>query len=180
MDRRRFWFFSVLITAVVVTMAACGGGDDGGGGAADMMEITITSSTGTTTTPYIEGPINIHGYYDPYMEANIAASTGRTWITLSSGVVGGATPPDIVINIVTDDHLAKGYPITGDGGPGITTYISYTDNGVRYGSIISSGTVTIESIGNVGDPVKGTFNAVVDSGADTLTISGTFNVKREN
>jgi hypothetical protein len=84
-----------------------------------------------------------------------------------------------LINIVTSGHTAGAYPITGDGGAGVTTYISYTDNGQSHKSIISSGTVTIDSIGNVGDPVIGSFSAVVlcTSPSHTHGISGTFNVK---
>jgi len=142
----------------------------------------MTLIVSTQTTTYIEGAINGYGYYDPNMEVGIYQDSGRTEIMLSSGVKGGATPPDTLINILTAGHTAGAYPITGDGTAGVTTYIFYKDNAEDHYSIISSGTVTIDTIGNIGAPVIGSFSAVVlcTSPSHTHAISGTFNMKRAN
>lgn len=168
-----------LILFSVVFLSACGSGGGGGGGAADSMTVVVDGLTKT----YTEGPINIAGYYDPYMEADIYPSTGRTWITLSSGVTGGATPPNVVINVWVSDHIAGVYNIAGGCAHSAATCVSYTDQGKRYDSTAASGTVTIESIGNAGQPVIGSFSAVLTLSAPpntTMNISGTFHVMREN
>jgi hypothetical protein len=191
MQKKRRLAMVVLAFAAVVLgfMVSCGGGGGGGesggsgnSGIGNTMTVIVSSATptggGAGNTQYTEGAINGNGYYDPDMEADIYPDSGRVIIMLSSGVTGGVTPTT-VLNIVTSGHTAGAYPITGNGGAGVTTYISYTDNGQHHTSIISSGTVTIDSIGNVGDPVIGSFSAVVlcTSPSHTHGISGTFNVK---
>jgi hypothetical protein len=62
--------------------------------------------------------------------------------------------------------------------------ISYDTNNQPYTSIFSntSGTITLSSIGNVGDKITGTFDAVVSrltNTNDTLRISGLFSVTRD-
>jgi hypothetical protein len=174
--RKRFGIL-LLVLFTAVFLSACG--ESGGGGvAADTMTVTI----GGNSQLYTEGPINSYGYYDPYMEADIYQDTGRTIIMLTSGETGIGMPPTLV-NIVTSGHAEGDYPITGGSGTPGTTYVAYTDHGQHYDSIVSSGTVTIESIGNVGQPVIGSFSAVValsTAPGTTLAISGTFNVMREN
>jgi len=181
-----------LVVVVVLSMlSSCGGSGGGGGGTmndgiGNTMTVTVATlfPAGQTvsTTPYTEGAINGYGYYDPDMEADIYQDSGRAIIMLSSGVTGGPTPPLTLINIVTSGHTAGAYPITGDGTAGLTTYISYKDDTESHNSIISSGTVTIDSIGNVGEPVIGSFSAVVlcTSPSHTHAISGSFNMKRAN
>lgn len=182
MEKKRVGFIAVLVSSIfAITLASCGIG--GGEVTPDTIEVTITGSAGTTTTTtYTEGPINSEGYYDPYMEANIYPTTGRTWITLSSGVTDVSTMPDIVINIWVGNHVVGEYTITGKCAASSTTCVRYQDHGQDYDSI-ASGKVIIENIGNVGDPVKGSFSAVValsTAPSTTMAISGTFNVKREN
>ena len=189
MGSHRAMIFDVLF--VMPLLFSCGGSGGGDGvtvndGIGNTMTVTIATQSpmggGIGTTTYTEGAINGYGYYDPDMEADIYQTSGRTEIMLSSGVTGGPTLPVTLINIVTSGHTAGAYPITGDGTAGLTTYISYKDNAESHNSIISSGTVTIDSIGNVGEPVIGSFSAVVlcTSPSHTHAISGTFNMKRAN
>ncbi len=178
----------VLIFSLVI-LASCGGGGGGDGvggnsGIGNTMTVTVTTEGGMGggigTVTYTEGPINGYGYYDPDMEADISPDTGRMIIMLSSGVMGG-TPPDTTINIVTSGHTAGAYAIDGTSAMhGIYTYITYKDGSEYHDGVISSGTVTIDSIGNVGDPVIGSFSAVVlcSSPSHTHGFSGTFNMKR--
>ncbi len=172
-------------------IVSCGGGGGGGGdgvgvnsGVGNTMTVTITTENGggagVGTVTYTEGFINGYGYYDPDMEADIYPDTGRMIIMLSSGVVGGS-PPDLTINIVTQGHTAGAYPIDGTSAmQGMYTYITYKDGSEYHDGVVSSGTVTIDSIGNVGDPVIGSFSAVVLCSSPTHThgFSGTFNMKR--
>jgi hypothetical protein len=183
MRRKRSAVFVMMCTLFALILAACGGGggtsDNGNSGIGNTMTVSINGAAPIT---YTEGAINGNGYYDPDMEADIYPDTGRTILILSSGVTGGPTPPVTLINIVTKGHAIGAYPVDGDGtGPTLTTYISYKDNAEYYDSIISSGTVTIDKIGNVGDPVTGSFRTVValrSSPTQTHGISGTFNIKR--
>jgi len=181
---RRIFGIVSAVSFVVIFSAACGGGGGGEkGGSADTMTVSISGPTGEGTKKYTEGPINSYGYYDPSMEADIYPTTGTTWITLSSGVTGGPTMPSTVINIYTSDHATGPHAITGNCSTSALTCVSYSVNGQTYDSISSSGTVTIDSIGSVGQPVIGSFSAVVavlTAPSTTMAISGTFNVKRDN
>lgn len=175
------WMAALFSLSLLVSCTG-GGGTSSAGNSGDGNTMTV-SIDGAGPTTYTEGAINSYGYYDPDMEADVYTDTGRTIIMLSSGVTGGSTPPTTTINIVTSGHVAGAYPITGDATSTgtLTTYITYNDHGQYHSSIISSGTVTIGSIGNVGDPVIGSFSAVVQSTSQythTHTISGTFNMKR--
>ncbi len=185
------FFKGMVLIFLLTVLVSCGGGggggggDGGNGGIGNTMTVVVKTESGTgetmSITPYTEGPINGYGYYDPDMEADIYPDTGRTIIMLSSGVTGGDTPPATLINIVTSGHTAGVYPIDGTSGmQGIYTYIMYKGGSEYHDSVISSGTVTIDSIGNVGEPVIGSFNAVVlcTSPTHTHAISGTFNMKR--
>ncbi len=182
-------FTWIVLIFSLVMLASCGGGGGGNGvsgnsGIGNTMTVSVTTEGGMGggigTVTYTEGSINGYGYYDPDMEADIYPDTGRMIIMLSSGVTGSGSP-DISINIVTSGHTAGAYPITGTSGtPGVTTYINYKDGSEYHDGVISSGTVTIDSIGNVGDPVIGSFSAVVLCSSPTHThgFSGTFNMKR--
>ena len=186
MRRKRSAVFGAVCTLFALILAACGGGGGGasGGGNSGIGNTMTVSLDEAAPTTYTEGAINGNGYYDPDMEADVYTDSGRTILMLSSGVSGGATPPVTLINIVTSDHVTGAYPITGDGtysGPTpTTTYVYYKDNAKDYDSIISSGTVTLDSIGDVGAPVIGSFSAVIlcTSSTQTHGISGTFNMKR--
>ncbi len=179
MSKKFASFSAILLFFAAGALVSCGGGGGGstGGGRTGTMTVTIDGNT----TTYTLGAINSYGYYDPDMEADVYSDTGRTIIMLSSGVTGSVQPATL-LNIVTVGHTAGAYPITGDGSAGMTTYISYDDNGQLHDSILSSGTVTIDSIGNAGDPVAGSFSAVVlcTSPSHTHALSGTFHVTREN
>lgn len=179
--RKRNLLIAVLMAMLAALgITACRGDGGNGGGHADTMTLTVDGNDST----YTEGAINGYGYYDPNMTAGIYQNSGRTIIMMSSGVTGGGTPPATSINIVTSGHTAGAYPVDGDGTiiPGVyDTYILYSDNDQNHRSIISSGTVTIDSIGNVHEPAIGSFSAVVlcTSPSHTHSISGTFNVRRE-
>ncbi len=183
---------TVLCLFFLLTSCSGGGGGGGGGlggnsGIGNTLTLSVSTAggggggLGLSTVTFTEGDINEYGYYDPDMEADVYSNTGRTIIMLSSGVTGSAAPLTL-LNVVTSGHTAGAYPITGTSGTPGATYIRYNDNGESHDGIVSSGTVTIDSIGNVGDPVIGSFSAVVlcTSPSHTHGISGTFNMKREN
>jgi hypothetical protein len=175
MRKRHAWILSLIIILAVVVFAACGGGGGGGGNAGSASTLTATVGAGTTT--YTEGPINNIGYYDPSFSGDSAPGVG-TLITMCSGV---STTCDILINIRTADATPGPYPITG--GSSTPTYIVYSDHGQHYYSILSSGTVTLTSVGNVGQPITGSFQAVLELWTvptSTLAISGTFSVLRDH
>jgi hypothetical protein len=183
--RSLMWIVLIFSLAILMSCGGGGGGGVGGNsGIGNTMTVIVKTESGTgetaSITPYTEGSINGYGYYDPDMEADIYPDTGRMIIMLSSGVTGG-TPPDTTINIVTSGHTAGAYPIDGTSAMnGIYTYITYKDGSEYHDGVISSGTVTIDSIGNVGDPVIGSFSGVVLCSAPSHThgFSGTFNMKR--
>ena len=189
MGSHRTGIFAVLF--VMPLLFSCGGSGGGGGvtandGIGNTMTVTIATQSpiggGIGTTTILKELSMVTVITILIWRRIYIRTSGRTEIMLSSGVTGGPTPPVTLINIVTSDHTAGAYPITGDGTAGPTTYISYKDNAESHNSIISSGTVTIDSIGNVGEPVIGSFSAVVlcTSPSHTHAISGTFNMKRAN
>ena len=174
-----------LMMAALALLVSCGGGSSGGGsGSASTTTITVSAATGsvpgTGTTTYTEGPINGYGYYDPSFSGDCAAGLGML-ITMCSGVTGMG-PCDVLINIRTSGWTPGGYLVTG-GTATAATYLLYMKQGSYYDSLASQGTVTLTSVGNVGEPISGSFRAVLglrSIGTPTIEVSGTFSVIRDH
>jgi len=181
------------LTAVCLTLAACvlglivscGGGGGNNSGGASTMEISVVTGTsvsgGIGFTTYTEGYINKDGYYDPSFSGDCSPTMPATLITMCSGVYGGAAPCDILINIRTAGMTPGGYSITG--GTNTSTNFMYMDQAQYYDSIVSKGTITLTSVGKVGEPIVGTFDAVLGLRSDlstTMGVSGTFSVIRDH
>jgi hypothetical protein len=154
-----FLFFGLTL------LAACGGGGGGGGG---------TSSggpgTGTMTVSIVsQGTTTYNGNAsDPWLASSVSSGT---LTELWSGFTGSDYTTQVYI--VTSGTTTGSYPITG------STWVEYINNSKTY--LSSSGTVTLTSVGTVGEPVAGSFQAVVSLVTDTtntLGISGTFSVIR--
>jgi hypothetical protein len=169
----------LVLISVLTLLSACGGdGSTGGNSAASTMTVTIG---GGGTATYTEGPINNLGYYDPSFSGDSAAGQG-TLITMCSGVTGAVSAGcNVLINIRTSDLIPGGYTIAG--GTNTTTYFMYMTQGQYYDSLVSKGTITLTSVGGVGEPITGSFQAVLglrSSGTPTIGISGTFSVLRDH
>ena len=166
----------VQISMLTLLTACGGGGSTDGNSAASTMTVMIG---GGGTATYTEGPINNLGYYDPSFSGDNAAGQG-TLITMCSGV-NGPDPCNVLINIRTSDMIPGGYTIAG--GTNTTTYFMYMTQGQYYDSLVSKGTITLTSVGGVGEPITGSFQAVLglrSSGTTTIGISGTFSVIRDH
>jgi hypothetical protein len=170
---------------IAIALSACSGGSSSGGAitnTADTMTVTISGPSGTVTKTYTEGSYNSQGNLDPDLTSYITASN-NTQIELHSG--GSNTPGSTIINISVEGNTAQLYP-TGIANPANSIlYEIYDTHYNSYTSLFSStsGTITLSTVGNVGGKITGTFDAVVSlltNTADTLTISGTFNVTRHN
>jgi hypothetical protein len=156
---------------LAVALYGCGGGDSGS--SADTMTVTISGPSGTTTTTYVEGTYNAQGYLDPDLSSFVTTSLTR--IDLISQV-SSTQPTGVKITVL--GATAQTYPA------GQSAIFYYTNN-QSYDSLISntSCTVTLSSIGNVGEKITGTFDAVVSlltNTYDTVRISGTFSVMRDD
>ncbi len=162
--------FMTLIFSLSL-LSACG---DGGGsstsnsnGTGDSMTVTVVSkSTGTTTTTY-----NGNGS-DPVFSAGF--NSGRTIIQMGSAAAG--------VFISADGTSVNSYPISQTGSPTVkyTVYSSSTPTTTVYSAM--SGTVTLTSVGNIGQPVTGSFEAYlidISKPTSTLDISGTFSATRQ-
>lgn len=175
---------STVAMLVLFLLASCGGGGGSdGGGNASTLAITVSQATGTsggsTTTTYTEGPINSRGYYDPSFSADLFPTSSRTLITMCSGVT--TTGCAVLINVGAGGTAPGGYSITG--GSSTATYILYAAQGNYYDSLASQGTVTLTSVGAVGSPITGSFQAVLglrSTGTPTRMVSGTFSVIRDH
>ncbi len=168
---------SLVLLCMTTLLLSCGGDVESSNGGGSASTMTVTLATGTTT--YTEGPLNNLGYYDPSFSGDSAAGVG-TLITMCSGVTG-AGPCDVLINVRTSDMIPGGYTIAG--GTNTTTYFMYMTQGQYYDSIVSRGTITLASVGNVGEPITGTFQAVLGlrtNPSTTIGVSGTFSVTRDH
>ena len=174
MQKRVVWV--VLCMMVTAGLVACGGGGgtSDNGAEADKMTVTVSSPTGVEATTYTEGPYNVNGNLDPNISALVLTNT---IISLCSG--GTSTMCATQISIMARGNTPQSYPT---GTAGTPTQITYN---YKYSSVSSSdtGTVTLTSVGNVGEKITGSFSAVVanmSNPTDTRGISGTFSVKRNN
>lgn len=172
----------VLCLVVAVGLVACGGGGGSGSctGCADTMSVSVAGNTAVT---YTEGQYNAYGYLDPSLNSDVTSS-GNTFVALSSGITpsGTSTTCATLVNISIKGNTPGSYPTGTLGSPAQITYRN--NNNETYLSVISNvtGTITLSSVGNVGEKVVGTFDAVVTSWptpSDTFAISGTFSVKRD-
>ena len=149
---------------------ACGGG--GTSGSADTMTITVSSPTGTVTSTYTEGS---QGDLTPYLSSNVRATYIEIVLIIDPHNMNSLTNVHIV---AVGDNTPQSYSLGGNS----RSWIAYNINNQSYVSVLSSpsGTITISSIGNMGEKITGTFDAVVTSTSSTLNISGTFSVTRDN
>ena len=151
-------------------LSACGGGGGGsttgGGSGGDTMTVNIVSlSTPTTTTAYT---------------GNLTTTPALFGMVSTQTAVEMASPA-VQVDLCGNGVTAAPYSIT-------TPYLACT--GLRYSlnsgaAIFSSttGTITLTSVGNVGQQITGSFDAIVSQTtpsnlANTLRIWGTFSVNR--
>jgi hypothetical protein len=167
--------FCISFTSV---LSGCGG--NSGNPAQDTITLTVSGPTGTITTTYIEGTYNSQGELDPNMMSYVTALnythiqflSGQPWTSGSSGFV-----------LVVNDNKAQAYSTGGFPYDGYIDYDFFDPNNNHYTSIYSteSGTITLSSIGNVGEQITGTFNIPISNPtntSDTLRLSGSFRVTR--
>ncbi len=173
---------SLLGFCMLARLAGCGGG--GGGGSTigtnsglGTMTVTISSNATTTTTTY-NGNNS-----DPILTA---ATTTYTEIILESGYNSYTYSWEKNLVLLVNGNTPGVYSLATPSQPSLySTRISYTDGTRAFSGIYfdsTSGTITINSISGAGQPITGSFNAVlVDSSAPTNTIgmSGSFSVPRQ-
>jgi hypothetical protein len=173
------WVVFCMMVAVGLVACTGGGGGDSGSGSADTMTVAEQGGAGVT---YTEGPYNSFGYLDPGLYSDVSAS-GNTYVALCSNVTpsGNDATCATIVNISIKGNAPGSYPTGTTGSP---AQISYQTNHKLYLSVYSgtTGTITLSSVGNVGEKITGTFDALVTNLTntnDTLGISGTFSVKRD-
>jgi hypothetical protein len=180
MRRNLVWI--VVCLMLTIALFACGGDGSSDPVAADTMTVIISGPSGTVTKTYTEGTYNAQGHLDPDLGSYVT-TLNNTQIELHSG--GSNTQGSTIINITVEGNTAQSYP-TGVSTPANDiTYQIYDAHYLSYTSLFSntSGTITLSSVGNPGDKITGTFDAVVSlltNTSDTLRISGTFSVTRHN
>jgi hypothetical protein len=174
---------NILLTVIgmmfTIFLFSCGGGSSDGS-APDTMTVTISGPTGTTTTTYSEGTYNSQGTLDPNLISYVTHSN-ETRIELHNSMT--IYPQFVSIGIIINSNTPQSYPLCNPP----TNSVSYSAYHQSYISIDSNpcGTVTISSIGNVGDKITGTFDVSLISltsstnTSDTVKISGSFNVTRD-
>lgn len=183
MRKNIVWAVSLIL--IIIALSGCSGVSSGDS-ARDTMSVTISSPTGaTTTTTYTEGTYstnstgysflnpNVFAYIDAF---NVTTIRLQYWDGVSTG-----SPYNTIIHMQIIGNTPGLYP-SGDRYMG--NDISCDTNDQPYTSIFSntSGTITLSGVGNVGDKITGTFDAVVSrltNTNDTLRISGSFSVTRD-
>jgi len=173
--------WAVISITLILTMFGCSGGSSPSGGSSDTMAVNISGPSGTFTSIYTAGsntaPLNY-----PQFGANISA-TNNTRIYMISGITAPGSNA-VTINIDVNGNTAQSYNTGGGDFTSNISYETYNPSSQSYMSMFSStnGTITLSSIGNVGEKINGTFDAIVASvtnTSDILKISGTFSVTRD-
>ncbi len=180
--------WSVFFMIFVTVLLGCSSGSSNSGSTPDTMTVTVADASGTLTTIYTEGSptTSPHGYsyLDPIMTADVLPSNHIS-IQLRSGMSN--TQTETIILLETENNTAQSYSITSNS----PTYVSYNIGGQDYATYFSStpsGTIVLDSVGNVGDKITGSFDAIVTLGSitpatgttDTRRVSGTFSVIRSH
>ena len=183
MRKNILWILVCIMLPIALSGCGSGGNsDEDVANTADTMTVTISGTSGTVTTTYTEGSYNSHGNFDTDLISYVTASN-NTQIELHSGESN--TQGSTIINIAVAGNTPQSYP-TGIATPeNCITYDIYYTHYQSYTSLFSgtSGTITLSSMGNVGEKITGTFDAVVSlltNTSDTLRISGTFSMTRHN
>jgi hypothetical protein len=181
---------SLVFALFTIVLLSCSGKDNSGGSiTSDTMTVTVTDLSSTLTSIFTEGSYTTSpqgfSYIDPSLDSYVTPAN-KLGIELRSGMsLSNAPAPREAIIIGIDGNATGTYSIDATG----LSYISYLINDQLYASYFSSspsGTIVISSIGNVGEKITGSFDALVTRGsltpsagnADTRTISGTFSVTR--
>lgn len=161
----------MVLIFIVSLLASCGGGGGGGstpgGGTGDTMTVIIANPASTTT--YNEAA------FDPLLTGTVSGTPQKTYVDMCSGITnnGGCTK---AVNMAVDGITAPKIYNTST-----VTKVTYTDGSKIYSS--TSGTLTLTTLGVVGERITGSFDNVVVANvsnvSDILTISGTFSVTRE-
>jgi hypothetical protein len=163
----------MLAQAILILSFALSACSDGGtSGSADMMTISVSSPTGTVTSSYTEGS---QGNLTPYLSSDVTAT--HIYIALVTDPHDMNSSTNVSIAAI-GDNTPQSYSL----GSNSPSWIACHINNQSYLNVLSSpsGTITISSIGNMGEKITGTFDAVVTSTSSTLNISGTFSVTRDN
>ena len=177
MKKNIMWM--ILYISFTIALSGCGGGASGDLDP-DTITLTVSGPSGTLTTTYIEGTYNAQGKLDPNLLSYMTASND-THIQLQSGLPWASGSSGIWIAFF--DNKAQAYSTGGFPYDGFLDYDFYDTNNNHYTSLYSteSGTITLSSIGNVGDKISGTFNVPVTNPtntSETLKLSGSFSVTR--
>ena len=171
---------------LLITIVSSGGcGSSSGGSEPDTMAVTISSPQGiATTTTYTEGSYSTNSAGNSFLNPNLnayitASSENNIELHYWDGVSLGTT---VVIVMHVNGNTPGIYPVD----PGyVNSSIMYSSNGKSYDNLNSStsGTITLSNVGNVGDKITGTLDAIVSvvtDTSDTLRISGSFSITRDN
>lgn len=121
---------------------------------------------------------------DPIMSADVLPSN-HIAIQLRSGMSNTQTATILLIE--TEGNAVQSYAIAANN----PLYISYNNGNQDYATFFSSapsGTIIYSRIGNVGEKITGSFDAIVTLGSitpvtgatDTRRVSGTFSVTRSH
>jgi hypothetical protein len=151
-------------------------------GAPDTIAVTISGQSGTVTTTYTEVSYNAQDTLAPDMISYVTASIDtRIYLHSGGAYTQGATSLSIDIGGITP----QSYTLGGVNPRNVITYAVFDTQHQPYtGFFLStSGTVTLSSIGNVSAKINGDFDALftnLTNTSETLRISGTFNVMRDN
>ncbi len=175
--------FCIIFTSAVL---GCSGSTSNNGSTPDTMTLAVTDISGTLTSTFTEGSPTIspqgYSYLDPNINADVLPSN-HIYIQLRTGMSNTQTAT--ILGIETEGNTAQSYSIAANN----PSYISYSIGNQTYATYFSStpsGTITLFSVGNIGDKISGSFDAIVTLGTstpvtgttDTRRVSGTFSVTR--
>ncbi len=176
--------FCIIFTTALLSCSS--GSTSNSESAPNTMTVTVADITGTITSTFTQGSLTTssqgYSYLDPIMTADVLPSN-HVYIELRSGMSNTQTVT--ILGIETENTTAQSYSIAANH----PSYISYNSGGQWYATFFSSnptGTIVLDSVGNVGEKITGSFDAIVTDGTitsapgnvDTRRVSGTFSVKR--
>jgi len=158
----------------VMLLTGCGGGGggstDGGLAAGRWMTVNVESNTQAAISTTYTGDYTGNGTTTPLLIGYVLSGTTTETIV---EMVTSAVEVEVAANSID----AGVYSVT----PG-----SLTPTGIRYSLngtniyVPVSGTVTLTSVGAVGAPISGSFDAIVSNTTDTKRVWGSFSINRFN
>ena len=159
---KRGIFIKLLFCSIVILLVVSCGSQENGAGAPNTLSLRIDGGPELVYTeqpdsfdPLISGVVDGLGGVNILMDAgwNGSSYNVNLWMILSDAVPGTYTTPEI--------------------------YVVYSDGTTDYTTLVT-GSVTLDTVGNVGERITGTYILTIDDALSSqVTISGSFSVTRD-